>query len=82
MFMSENTERTEPTTRAREAHPTLIALEQILLVQLEQELDLNDPDDLFVYNESKDLLEHVRRTLEYVRSEVSGSEAIKDEEEA
>ena len=72
------------TTRAHasEAKPTLIALEQILLVRLEQELDLNDPDDLFVYNESKDLLEHVRRTLEYVRSEVSGSEAIEDEEEA
>jgi hypothetical protein len=70
------------TTRAREAHPTLIALEQILLVQLEQELDLNDPDDLYVYNESKDLLEHVRRTLDYVRQEVSSTEAIQVEEEA
>ena len=70
------------TTRAREANPTLIALEQILLVRLEQELDLNDPDDLFVYNESKDLLEHVRKTLDHVRQELSNSEAIQGEEEA
>lgn len=76
--------QTTQTTRARahEAHPTLIALEQILLVQLEQELDLNDPDDLYVYNESKDLLDHVRKTLDHVRQELSNSEAIQGEEEA
>jgi hypothetical protein len=70
------------TTRAREDDPTLLALEQILVTQLEQDLDLNDPDDLYVYNESKDLLEHVRKTLDHVRQELSNSEAIQGEEEA
>ena len=72
------------TTRARahEANPTLIALEQILVTQLEQDLDLNDPEDFDVYSKSKDLLEHVRETLDHVRQEISSSEAIQGKEEA
>ena len=70
------------TTRAREDDPTLLALEQILVIQLEQDLDLNDPEDFDVYSKSKDLLEHVRETLDHVRQEISNSEAIEVEEEA
>ena len=70
------------TTRAREDDPTLLALEQILVTQLEQDLDLNDPEDFDVYSKSKDLLEHVRETLDHVRQEISNSEPIQGEEEA
>ena len=70
------------TTRAREDDPTLLALEEILVIRLEQDLDLNDPEDFDVYSKSKDLLEHVRETLDHVRQEISNSEAIEVEEEA
>ena len=70
------------TTRAREDDPTLLALEQILVTQLEQDLDLNDPEDFDVYSKSKDLLEHVRETLDHVRQEISNSGPIKVKEEA
>ena len=70
------------TTRAREDDPTLLALEEILVIRLEQDLDLNDPEDFDVYSKSKDLLEHVRKTLDHVRQEISNSEDIEVEEEA
>ena len=61
-------ERTEPTTRARdEDDPTLAELERLLVLRLEQELDLNDPEHFDVYTQSRDLLEHIRETLENVR---------------
>lgn len=78
---SQMTQMTQ-TTRAREDDPTLLALEQILVIQLEQDLDLNDPEDFDVYSKSKDLLEHVRETLDHVRQEISNSEPIQGEEEA
>ena len=60
-------ERTEPTTRARDDDPTLAELERLLVIQLEQDLDLDDPDDFDVYTKSKDLLEHIRETLRNAR---------------
>ena len=61
-------ERTEPTTRARdEDDPTLVELERLLVIQLQQDLDLDDPQDYDLYCESRDLLEHIRETLENVR---------------
>ena len=58
----------EPTTRARdEDDPTLAELERLLVIQLEQDLDLDDPQDYDLYSQSKDLLEHIRETLENVR---------------
>jgi len=74
--------QTTQTTRAREDDPTLLALEEILVIRLEQDLDLNDPENFDVYSESKHLLEHVRETLDHVRKEISSSEAIEVEEEA
>ena len=60
-------ERTEPTTRARdEDDPTLAALERILLIE-QQGLDPDNPEDYDLYCHSRDLLEHVRETLENVR---------------
>ena len=56
------------TTRAREDDdPTLAELERLLVIQLEQDLDLDDPQDYDLYSQSKDLLEHIRETLENVR---------------
>ena len=56
------------TTRAREGDdPTLAELERLLVIQLEQDLDLDDPQDYDLYSQSKDLLEHIRETLENVR---------------
>ena len=56
------------TTRAREDdEPTLAELERLLVIQLEQDLDLDDPQDYDLYSQSKDLLEHIRETLENVR---------------
>lgn len=56
------------TTRAREDDdPTLAELERLLVLRLEQELDLNDPEHFDVYTQSRDLLEHIRETLENVR---------------
>mgnify|MGYP003130836442 CR=1 FL=1 len=60
--------QTRQVTRARENDdPTLAELERILVIQLEQELDLNDPEDFDVYTQSRDLLEHIRETLENAR---------------
>lgn len=56
------------TMRAREDDdPTLAELERLLVIQLEQDLDLDDPQDYDLYSQSKDLLEHIRETLENVR---------------
>ena len=56
------------TTRAREDDdPTLAELERLLVIQLEQDLDLDDPQDYDLYSQSKDLLEHIRETLKNVR---------------
>ena len=61
-------ERTAPTTRARDDDdPTLVELERLLVPRLEEDLDLNDPEHFDVYTQSKDLLEHIRETLEHVR---------------
>ncbi len=55
-------------TRAREDDdPTLAELERLLVIQLEQDLDLDDPQDYDLYCQSRDLLEHIRETLENVR---------------
>ena len=60
--------QTRQVTRAREDDdPTLAELERLLVIQLEQDLDLDDPQDYDLYSQSKDLLEHIRETLENVR---------------
>ena len=55
----------EPDQRAREAetHRVLKELDRLLVMRLEEQLDLNDPDDLDVYNKTKALRDHIRETL-------------------
>ena len=59
------TRQTRQTTRAREAdfHRIMKELDRLLVLRLEEQLDLSDPDDLNKYNEAKTLRDHIRETL-------------------
>jgi hypothetical protein len=76
-----------PTTRARVnmskgiLDPTLLELERLLVTRLE-DLDLTDPANLNLYNQSVTLLEHIAETLDYAQQENSRSGALQSQEEA
>lgn len=55
----------EPDQRAREAETrqVLKELDRLLILRLEEQLDLSDPEDLDVYNKTKALRDHIRETL-------------------
>lgn len=55
----------EPDQRAREAdtRQVLKELDRLLVLRLEEQLDLSDPEDLDVYNKTKALRDHIRETL-------------------
>jgi len=59
------TRQTRQTTRAREAdtRQVLKELDRLLVLRLEEQLDLSDPEDLNKYNEAKTLRDNIRETL-------------------
>ena len=60
----------EPDQRAREAETrqVLKELDRLLILRLEEQLDLSDPEDLDVYNKTKALRDHIRETLKNAKA--------------
>ena len=64
------------TTRAHETGKEILGkLYEMLVIRLEEDLDLDDPDNLDVYNKSKALQEYIERTLKEAEYEQEQSRA-------
>ena len=58
------------TTCAHETGKEILGkLYEMLVIRLEEDLDLDDPDNLDVYNKSKALQEYIERTLKEAEHE-------------
>ena len=58
------------TTRTRKTAAEILGiLHEMLVTRLEEDLDLNDPYDLDVYNKSKALQEYIEQTLKEAENE-------------
>lgn len=64
------TRQTRQTTRARETdfHRIMKELDRLLVLRLEEQLDLSDPDDLNKYNEAKTLRDNIREILKNAKA--------------
>ena len=65
------------TTRAHTTGEEILAtLYEMLVIRLEEDLDLDDPDSLDVYNQSKALQENIEQTLKEAKDEQSRTQRI------
>ena len=65
------------TTRTRKTAAEILGiLHEMLVTRLEEDLDLNDPDDLDVYNKSKALQEYIEQTLKEAEDEQRRTQGI------
>ena len=65
------------TTCAHETGERILAtLYEMLVTRLEEDLDLDDPDNLDVYNKSKALAEYIEQTLKEAKDEQSWTQGL------
>ena len=67
------------TTRTRKTAAEILGiLHEMLVTRLEEDLDLDNPDDLDVYNKSKALQEYIEQTLKKAKDEQGRKKTISE----